>query len=306
VTREQETTGSVSKVERPTETAETPSPSKPEIAPSVSEAERPAETGDVPSSPEQEDELPAKRRNRVQISGVQPRIEGGRYPIKRIVDDDIEITADIVVDGHNALAAVLLYKEETASEWSETPMEHDINDRWQAQLKVNRLGRWEYTIEAWIDDFASWQRDLEKRVNAAQDVAVDLLIGLNLVEEAAKRASTVETVEKSDQDAFSRYIEAVGNRQNIAEAIRVALSDELADLMRRHPDRQHAARYKEILPIVVDPKQALFSAWYEVFPRSCSPYPWRTRDLQWADRPAALHRGYGLRRALSASDSPHR
>lgn len=297
MTREQETTGSVSKAERLAETAEAPSPPKPETvssvaetehpaetseassppkpetAPSVAEAEHPVETGDVPSSPEEEEELPAKRRNRVQISGVQPRIEGGRYPIKRIVDDNIEITADIVVDGHNALAAVLLYKDETASEWSETPMEHDTNDRWQAQLKVNRLGRWEYTIEAWIDDFASWQRNLEKRVNAAQDVAVDLLIGLDLVEEAAKRASTVETVEKADQDAFSRYIEAVGNRQNIAEAIRIAFSDELADLMRRHPNRQHAARYKEILPIVVDPKQSLFSAWYEVFPRSCSPYP---------------------------------
>ncbi len=302
--------GDQSQAERPAETGEAPSSPRQESVAKVplppgeslpraqrgglgrgdqSQAERPAETGETQPSRQQEaalsplspvlppvEELPTKRRNRVQISGIQPQVEGGRYPIKRIVDDDVEITADIVVDGHNALAAMLLYKEETASEWSETPMEHDINDRWQAQIKVSRLGRWEYTIEAWIDDFASWQRDLEKRVNAAQDVAVDLLIGLNLVEEAAKRASTVETVEKvekADQDAFSRCIEAVGNRQNIAEAIRVSLSDELADLMRRHPDREHATRYEKVLPIVVDPKQALFSAWYEVFPRSCSPHP---------------------------------
>jgi len=295
-----ESAGSASETEHPTETdGTTSSPKQETVFSTAAETERLAETVEEPSSPKQESvakaplppgeslpqaqrgglgrgdqkELPAKRRNRVQISKVQPEIEGGRYPIKRIVDDDIEITADIVVDGHNALAAVLLYKEETASEWSETPMEHDINDRWQAQLKVNRLGRWQYTVEAWIDDFASWQRDLQKRVNAAQDVAVDLLIGLDLVEQAAKRASTVEKVEKADQDAFSRCIEAVGNRQNIAEAIRVSLSDELADLMRRHPDRQYATRHKEILPIVVDPKQAQFSAWYEVFPRSCSPYP---------------------------------
>ncbi|WP_256091684.1 alpha-1,4-glucan--maltose-1-phosphate maltosyltransferase [Candidatus Thiosymbion oneisti] len=214
--------------------------------------------------------MSVKRRNRVQISRVQPEIEGGRYPIKRIVDDVIEITADIVADGHNALAAVLRYKEETQSEWSETPLEHDINDRWQAQLRVDRLGRWQYTVEAWIDDFASWQRDLKKRVNAAQDVAVELLIGLDLVKQAATRASTVE---KADQDAFSRCIEAIGNQQNIAEAIKVALSDELADLMRRHPDRQYATRYKAILQVIVDPKQAQFSAWYEVFPRSCSPHP---------------------------------
>jgi len=269
----QETAGSDAEVEHPAETDGVSSSPKPETPGSDAKAERVAETDEAPSSPEQEtagsvsEMLSAKRRNRVQITGVQPEIEGGRYPIKRIVDDVIEITADIVVDGHNALAAVLCYKEETQSEWSETPLEHAINDRWQAQLRVDRLGRWQYTVEAWIDDFASWQRDLEKRVNAAQDVAMDLLIGLDLVKQAAQRAST------ADQDAFSRCIEVISNRQNVAEVIRVSLSGELADLMRRHPDREHAARYKEILQVVVDPKQALFSAWYEVFPRSCSPHP---------------------------------
>jgi len=212
-------------------------------------------------------ELPPKSQSRVQISRVQPEIEGGRYPIKRVVDDVVEVAVDIVVDGHNALAAVLLYKEETATRWSEVPMEHDINDRWLAQFKVVRIGRWQYTIEAWIDDFASWQRDLQKRVNAAQDVAIELLVGLRLVEKAAKGASG------EDEDAFAVCIEAIGNKQNIAEAIRVSLSEELADLMRRHPDRQYASSYKETLQVVVDPKQAQFSAWYECFPRSCSPIP---------------------------------
>jgi len=298
VTRGQATTGSISRVgrqaetdgalsspkqqaaadsiaktkQRSTEIGRATSASKQVTPPSVAEAKRPTETDRAIPAPKQEtagsvsEKLLAKRRNRVQITGVQPEIEGGRYPIKRIVDDVVGITADIVVDGHNALAAVLRYKEETQSEWSETPMEHDINDRWQAQLRVAQLGRWQYTVEAWIDDFASWQRDLGKRVNAAQDVAVELLIGLNLVKQAAKRAST------ADLDAFSRCIEIIGNKQNVAEAIRLSLSDELADLMRHHPDREHAVRYKEILQIIVDPKQALFSAWYEVFPRSCSPH----------------------------------
>lgn len=212
-------------------------------------------------------ELPAKLQSRVQISRVEPEIEGGRYPIKRVVDDTIDVTADIVVDGHNALAAVLRYKEETAAKWSEISMEHTINDSWQAQFKVGRLGRWQYTIEAWIDDFGSWQRDLQKRVNAAQDVSVELLIGLDLVKKSAKGRSG------ADKEAFSACIEAIGNKQNIAESIRVALSGELADLMQRYPDRQYASSYKEILEVVVDPKQAQFSAWYECFPRSCSPVP---------------------------------
>jgi starch synthase (maltosyl-transferring) len=212
-------------------------------------------------------DLPAKIQSRVQISRVEPEIEGGRYPIKRVVDDVVEVSADIVVDGHNALAAVLLYKQETASKWSEAPMEHDINDCWRAQFKVIRIGRWHYTIEAWIDDFASWQRDLRKRVNAAQDVSVELLIGLNLVKKAAESATG------TDKDALSGFIEAIGNKQNIAEAIRVSLSEELDDLMRRHPDRQYASSYDETLHVVVDPKQAQFSTWYECFPRSCSPFP---------------------------------
>jgi starch synthase (maltosyl-transferring) len=211
--------------------------------------------------------LPVKFQSRVQISRVKPEIEGGRYPTKRVVDDVVDVSADILVDGHNALAAVLLYKEETASKWSEVPMNHTLNDRWRAQFRVSRIGRWHYTIEAWIDEFASWQRDLKKRVNAAQDVAVELLVGLGLIKKAATGASA------ADKDAFSSYIDATGNKQNIAEAIRAALSQKLADLMRRHPDRQYASSYDKTLQVVVDPKQAQFSAWYECFPRSCSPVP---------------------------------
>lgn len=232
----------------------------------------PASAAKGPSSSDRSS--PAKSRGRVQISGVQPEIDGGRYPIKRVLDDVIEVEADIVVDGHNELAAALLYKEETESVWLEVPMEHTVNDCWQAQFKVNRIGRWNYTITAWIDDFASWQRDLQKRVNAAQDVAIDLLIGLNLIKKAATRAAA------ADQEIFSVYIEAIEDKQNVGEAIRVALSDELADLMLQYPDRQHASFYKENLDVVVDPKVAQFSAWYELFPRSCSPFAGEHGTLQ--------------------------
>jgi len=210
-------------------------------------------------------DLPPKRKSRVQIGAVTPEIEGGRYPIKRVVDDTIEVEADILADGHNALAAVLLYKEEADTRWSEAPMAHVLNDRWLGRFRVGRLGRWEYAISAWIDDFASWQRDLQKRVNAAQDVGIDLLVGLGLVEKASAKASA------PDQERFKILAEALGNKVNIAEAIRVGLSEELADLMRRHPDRQQAS-CSAVLAVVVDPKQAQFSSWYETFPRSCSPH----------------------------------
>ena len=103
--------------------------------------------------------LIAKRRGRVQINRVQPEIDGGHYPIKRVIDDVIEVTADVVVDGHNALAAVLRYKEAGETEWAEVSMDHTINDSWTAPFRVNHVGRWNYTITAWVDHFASWQRD---------------------------------------------------------------------------------------------------------------------------------------------------
>lgn len=208
-------------------------------------------------------------RGRIQIGRVQPEIDGGRYPIKRVVDDRLTIEADIIVDGHNALSASLLYREDKASQWHEVPMQSLENDRWRADFAVTRLGRWQYTIEAWIDEFKSWQRDLKKRVQAGQDVDIDLLIGLNLIKKAKAQASPADT------EALARCIEALTNRRNLAEAIGVSLSDELSDLMARHPDKKSTTRYGKELEIVVEPKLARFSTWYELFPRSCSPQPGR-------------------------------
>jgi starch synthase (maltosyl-transferring) len=213
--------------------------------------------------------IPAKEkyRNRIQISGVQPEIDGGRYPVKRVIDDRLTIEADIVVDGHNALSASLLYRKEQESHWHEVPMAFLENDRWRGQCVVTRLGRWQYTIQAWIDEFKSWQRDMKKRVQAGQIDDIDLLIGLNLIKKAQESASP------ADAEALARCIETLTNKRNVAEAIRVALSDELSGLMARNPDKKSTTWYGKELEIVVDPKLARFSTWYELFPRSCSPRP---------------------------------
>jgi starch synthase (maltosyl-transferring) len=213
--------------------------------------------------------IPAKEkyRNRIQISGVQPEIDGGRYPIKRVIDDRLTIEADILVDGHNALSASLLYREKQESYWHEVPMAFLENDRWRAQCVVTRLGRWQYTVQAWIDEFKSWQRDMKKRVQAGQNDDIDLLIGLNLIKKAKESASP------ADAEALARCIKTLSNKRNVAEIIRVALSDELSGLMARNPDKKSTTWYGKELEIVVDPKLARFSSWYELFPRSCSPRP---------------------------------
>jgi len=205
-----------------------------------------------------------KVRSRVQIESVQPKISGGRFPVKRIVEDAVKVEADIFVDGNNELSAVLLYRKEDSEKWSETPMAREENDRWLGEFRVNEIGLWKFTIQAWIDHFKSWQRDFKKRVEAEQDVSVDLLIGLELINKVQKKAAP------RDKEKLNKIMEKLNNKRNKAEANNAVLSDELSRIMAKYPDRANAAVYKELM-VVVDPKIARFSAWYELFPRSASP-----------------------------------
>jgi starch synthase (maltosyl-transferring) len=207
-----------------------------------------------------------KERRRVQIESVQPKINGGRFPVKRIVEDIVNVEADIFVDGSHELSAVLLYRMEAKAKWSETPMEHSKNDRWLGKFKVSETGLWKFNIAAWIDHFKTWQRDFKKRVAAEQDVKVDLLIGLELINKVLPAASP------KDKEKLTKIIEKMKDKRNKAEANKAALSDELSKLMARYPDRSKAVTYKEI-SVIVDPKIARFGAWYELFPRSTSLTP---------------------------------
>jgi starch synthase (maltosyl-transferring) len=202
--------------------------------------------------------------SRVIIEGVKPEIDGGRFPIKRIVGDRVTVEADIFADGHDALSATLLFRKEEDAEWSEAPMEPLVNDRWRGEFEVLALGRYRYTIHAWIDTFQSWRDGLEKKVKAKQDVAVDLLVGAELIAEAADRA------EENDQRRLRAAATAL--RATGAGAER-ALDPELADLMTRHPDQRGAVPYDKELVISVDRLRARFSTWYEIFPRSFGEQP---------------------------------
>ena len=133
---------------------------------------------------------PGEGRNRVVVEGVTPEIDAGKFPIKRIVGDKVVVEADVFADGHDALSCALLYRKETDAEWTEVPMEPLVNDRWRGAFTVQEIGRYRYTVCAWVDRFKSWSRDLAKRVRGqARMSAVDLLIGAEMVEAACKRAT---------------------------------------------------------------------------------------------------------------------
>lgn len=198
---------------------------------------------------------------RAVIEGVTPEIDNGRYPIKRVVGERVVVEADVFTDGHEAVSCELLYRAQRSGEWTAVPMTPLVNDRWRAEFTVTQLGRYSYTIQAWLDHFKFWAHNLVKRLEAGQDVSVELLIGANLVEEAVERASAVDASE------MRQYIKAI--KAGTDESVQVALSDKLADLTYKYADKEGGATYDKQLEVTVDRERARFSTWYEFFPRSC-------------------------------------
>ena len=206
-------------------------------------------------------------RQRVVISGVTPEIADGRYPIKRARDERVRVEADIFADSHDALSAVLLVRRQKDGRWNVLLMRSLVNDRWHGSFLVNELGRYVYTLQAWVDRFKTWRRDLQKKVAAGQDVAVDLLAGAELLENAASRAKEEDAVR------LRRYGDILRGDRVTEGKIQVAFSRDLQRLMIMNPDRRFATTYHKQLIVVVEPRRGRFSSWYEMFPRSAAAEP---------------------------------
>lgn len=203
--------------------------------------------------------------SRVVIENVRPRVDGGRFPAKRCLGDRVEVTADIHADGHEVLRAVVRWRAEGETEWREVPMDGLPNDVWRGSFPAGRLGLHEISVEAWVDRFRSWRRDLEKRAAAGQhdDVAVELRTGARIVAEAYARARG------EDRKALSEAAAALEDDTAPVEGrVAIALDPELSDRMDRHADRRPADHLETPLRVEIDPPLARFSAWYEMFPRS--------------------------------------
>ncbi len=213
---------------------------------------------------------PGEEPQRVVIEGVEPEVDCGRFAIKRIAGDRVVVEADVFTDGHDELTAIILYRHEDDPSWSEMPMVPLVNDRWRAEFSAPRLGRYFYTLEGWVDRFKSWQRDLEKKVQAGQDVSSELLEGAALVEQAAGRASGSSAQQLSDRAGRLR-----DDSQDQDVRVQDALNEDLTSLMAAYPDRSRATRYGRELAVIVDREKARFSSWYEMFPRSAAREPGR-------------------------------
>jgi starch synthase (maltosyl-transferring) len=206
----------------------------------------------------------AEAPSRIRINYPTPTVDGGRYPAKRCIGDTVTVSADVFRDGHEIMRAVVRYKAPGMRRWVETPMHpvdaHVNGVRWEGEFTVETAGRWEWTIEAWSDQFATWRDELQRKVAAAQDdLAGEISEGVVMLEDAAARA-------KSGDDRAT--IEGALDALNGGAPPEAALAPDLFEAIERVAERHGATRLPQTIAIDVDRVRARFSSWYELFPRS--------------------------------------
>ena len=217
---------------------------------------------------------------RVVIENVRPEIQGGRFPIKRTIGEHVEVTADSYADGHDILHVVLLHRPGSQRNWEEVPMQPLVNDSWRAKFIVGAEGLHLYTLKAWVDPFQTWRRDFSKKLEAGQDISVDLLTGVELVQAAARRANGEDA---GRLEAFARELSRLA-KQNPNQTAQMISNGDLDALMVLHADRSQATIYSKELTVVADRERARFSSWYEMFPRSCGTEAGRHGTFQDCER----------------------
>lgn len=225
------------------------------------------------------------------IENVQPTVDGGLHPVKRVPGEVIDVTADIFTDGHDIVRALLRWRSLDPAGvpnggWLECPLVALGNDEWTAAIHVEREGWMEYHVEAWVDRFATWRRDLRKKHQARQDVTSELLEGAAMVRAVADRidppgsggeARRVERPTGVDTDAAWLRASAAVLAGEARQDVRVQAAEDphLLAQMERHAER-FAAVSSPVYSALVEPVRARFGAWYEMFPRSAGPDPRRS------------------------------
>jgi starch synthase (maltosyl-transferring) len=207
-----------------------------------------------------------QNQTRIVIENVTPQLDGGAFYIKRIVGQNIEVKANVFADGHDVVACSVKYKHQSDKKWQEVRMTESGNDEWSARFEVSEQGFYTYFVEGWVDYALNWQHGTERKIQDNQHVKSELLEGAEYCQAILKEANTAE------KKFLTNAIKAFQEEALYNEGIVIALSDELHQIFYKYPTRTLANKSHE-LKAYVDRKKALFSTWYEFFPRSSSPVP---------------------------------
>ncbi len=223
------------------------------------------------------------------IEEVTPELDGGQHAVKRVLGDELTVSAAIFKDGHDLLAARVCYRGPQDSSWRALRLHYEPkDDRWTGHILLDQVGAWQFTVEAWTDVFATWRSELEKKWGAGQDVSTELLVGAQLLEAvavttpwpqvAARLRRITVLLQDTDLEPYTR--------------VRVGVAPELLAMMETNYTPADLTRYVRTLGVHVDRERARFAAWYEFFPRSATTDPSQhgtfTTALAQLDRIAAL------------------
>nr|WP_249802188.1 maltotransferase domain-containing protein [Bradyrhizobium zhengyangense] len=192
------------------------------------------------------------------IEDIYPLIDGGRFAVKRIAGDRVEVWADIYRDGDATISAALVWRGEQDREWRREPMIHHGDDRWSGAFTPTEAGQYVYAIEAWTDEFATWRHGVERKQLSGGDVTLDAIEGAGLLTKA----------HGAQQDAAAvivRQCEDYLQNGDVTSLLATDLGEAMAESQAR-PDLTRSPNF----PLVIDRERARFGAWYQIMPRSQS------------------------------------
>jgi starch synthase (maltosyl-transferring) len=198
---------------------------------------------------------------RFRIEDIFPCVDGGRYPVKRIAGESVDIWADIFREGHDVLAAAVIWKPENDGAWRREAMRPHSNDRWHGCFTPPEPGWYLFAIEAWTDQFATWRQEFRLKQEAGQDISVEAEEGCHLLSDLLPR----------DREA-RRLIQAAARKFATSKDPAILLDDVVLAAVEKADNRPDLTR-SHIVPLVADRARARAGAWYEMVPRSQSPVP---------------------------------
>ena len=204
-----------------------------------------------------------QNQKRVIIDYVSPLINCGEFPIKRVVNEIVNINAHLLADGHDVIAASVLFKHENEKKWQETRLNLISNDEWQASFTVIKQGFYTYKVNAWIDYALNWQHGISRKIEDNQKVTSELLEGLEYLKPLLKKAN------KHEKEYLLKCITLFEDKSNYDTAIAEVISSKLHNIFIKYPEKLFVNTTQDY-KIYVDRLKARFSTWYEFFPRSAS------------------------------------
>lgn len=205
-------------------------------------------------------------QSRVIIENVYPELDGGKFYIKRVVGEYVHVEADIFADGHDVVAAILKYRFRSAKKWQQVALKPIGNDRWEGGFIVQQQGLYDYAIEAWVDHALTWQHGAIRKIDDRQHITSELLEGIQYIDKILPMCT------EEEQGLLNYLKQLFTDETRYHEAVLHVKSENLHQIFLNYPTRDFSVAYPS-LQVYVDRHKALFSTWYEFFPRSASQEP---------------------------------